>query len=56
MSLYRAAIRPMPDNPAGDVAGDTSGLWKVVVYKRRGEYVENEELIETPGEEQTTGR
>jgi hypothetical protein len=35
----------MPDNPARGRAGVKSGLWKVVVFKRRGMYVHDEDFI-----------
>jgi hypothetical protein len=35
VNLFRAAIRPMPGNPA-HTPGDFSGLWRVVIYERRG--------------------
>ncbi len=44
--LYRAAIRAMPGNPAGRFVGDNSGLHRVLIYKRRGLFVENEDLVE----------
>jgi hypothetical protein len=44
MNLLRVAIEPMPDNPARNRSGDPSGLWKTVVYKRRGPSVENEDF------------
>jgi hypothetical protein len=44
--LYRAAIRAMPGNPARRFVGDSSGLHRVLIYKRRGVYVSNEDLVE----------
>ncbi len=44
--LYRAAIRAMPGNPAGKFVGDSSGLHRVLIYKRRGLYVADEDLVE----------
>jgi hypothetical protein len=53
MSLFRVAVEPMPDNPTRKTIDDRSGLWRVVVYKRRGEHSEEEDLIQTPGENLT---
>lgn len=53
MNLYRVKIEPMPDNPAGLVSGDSSGLWKTVVYKRRGAYVDDEDFQHVDQEDMT---
>jgi hypothetical protein len=41
----------MPFNPARQVTGDISGLWRVLIYRRRAE--EDEELIEIRAENLT---
>lgn len=43
--LYRATIRAMPRNPAGQRCGVRTGLWYVAIYKRRGMCVENEDFV-----------
>jgi hypothetical protein len=53
MSLYRIKIEPMPDNPARNRSGDSSGLWKTVVYKRKGAYVTDEVFQHTDQEDMT---
>ncbi len=30
--MYQVKLEPMPGNPAARKVGDSSGLWKVVVY------------------------
>lgn len=45
MGLYRVTSKMMPDNPARGRTGVKSGLWQVVVFKRRGTYVEDEDFI-----------
>jgi hypothetical protein len=51
MALLTAVIRPMPFNPARQAAGDTSGLWRVLIYRRRAD--EDEELIEIRAQDLT---
>lgn len=45
MGLYRVKSEMMPDNPAKGRSGVSAGLWQVVVYKRRGMYVEDSDFI-----------
>jgi hypothetical protein len=49
--LYRAYIRAMPDNPARRLVGTKSGLQMVIVAKRRGPCVENEDIQYIAGED-----
>jgi hypothetical protein len=49
LKLYRAAIRAMPDNPARHFCGDKSGLHRVLIYKRRGAFIADEDFVETAG-------
>src|SRR5258708_34109946 len=51
MGLYRVTVEMMPDNPAKGRAGVKTGLWQVVVYKRKGAYVEDEDFIEVHDED-----
>lgn len=48
VNLYRAAIRPMANNPA-HVPGDYSGLWRVVIYERRGVSDATEKAVDQRG-------
>jgi len=45
MGLYRVTSKMMPDNPAKGRAGVSTGLWQVVVFKRRGAYVEDQDFV-----------
>lgn len=45
MGLYRVKSEMMPDNPAKGRSGVNTGLWQVVVYKRRGAYIEDADII-----------
>jgi hypothetical protein len=38
--MYRAEVEPMPENPEGRVP--YTGLWKVVIYDDKGEFVRND--------------
>jgi hypothetical protein len=44
MGLYRVTSEMMPDNPAKGLAGVKTGLWQVIVYKRKGTYVEDSDF------------
>lgn len=45
MGLYRVTSEMMPNNPAKGRAGVKTGLWQVVVYKRRGAYVHDQDFV-----------
>lgn len=45
MGLYRVTPEMMPDNPAKGRAGVKTGLWQVMVYKRRGVYVHDQDFV-----------
>jgi hypothetical protein len=49
--LYRAYIRAMPGNPASRRVGDDSGLHMVIVAKRRGSCVEDEDIQYIAGQD-----
>jgi hypothetical protein len=51
MGLYRVTFEMMPDNPAKGRAGVKTGLWRVVVYRRKGAYVEDEDFIDVHDED-----
>jgi hypothetical protein len=53
MTLYEVVIEPMPDNPVRNRSGDSSGLWKTVIYKRRGAYVTNKDFQHIDQEDMT---
>ena len=45
MGLFRVTSEMMPDNPARGRSGVKTGLWQVVVYKRRGTHVHDEDFV-----------
>lgn len=47
--LYRAVIQKMPNNPTRQIA-NTSGLHRVLVYKRRSATTEAEDFAYLAGE------